>query len=74
LAMFVNTFLPALHSETAYLVMFSKIGLKITLFLIGTGLTKELLKSVGFKPLFQGTMLWLIISSISLAVIVYAIV
>ncbi len=74
LAMLVNTFIPVLHSGTAYIVMLSKIGLKITLFLVGTGLTKELLSSVGFKPLFQGAMLWLVISSISLTVIVYAIV
>lgn len=73
LAMLINTFVPALHSGTTYIVMASKIGLKITLFLIGTGLTKELISSVGLKPLFQGAMLWLIISSISLTIIFYTI-
>lgn len=74
LAMLINTFFSALHSGASYIVMVSKIGLKITLFLIGTGLTRELLSSVGLRPLFQGAILWLIISSLSLAVIVYAIV
>ncbi|HZL09616.1 MAG TPA: putative sulfate exporter family transporter [Prolixibacteraceae bacterium] len=73
LAMLINTFIPAVHSGAAFIVMISKIGLKITLFLIGTGLTKELLSSVGLKPLVQGIMLWLIISSLSLTIIVYTI-
>lgn len=69
-AMLVNSFLPAIHPVSSVIVTVSKIGLKITLFLIGSGLTKELLKSVGLKPLFQGVMLWLFISVVSLTVIV----
>lgn len=73
LAMLINTFVPAIHSEASIIVMVSKIGLKITLFLIGTGLTKELLQSVGVKPLIQGVMLWGFISVLSLGVIMYSI-
>ncbi len=69
-AMLVNSFLPAIHPVSTAVVEISKIGLKITLFLIGSGLTKELLKSVGLKPLFQGVMLWLFISVVSLTVII----
>ena len=74
LAMLVNTFVPAIHSIDKYLVDLAKIGLKITLFLIGTGLSRELISSVGVKPLFQGVMLWLIISTLSLGVITYCII
>ncbi|MFA5326811.1 MAG: putative sulfate exporter family transporter [Prolixibacteraceae bacterium] len=69
-AMLANSFLPAIHPVSSFLVAISKTGLKITLFLIGSGLTKELLKSVGLKPMFQGVMLWLFISVVSLTVII----
>ncbi len=69
-AMLANSFLPAIHPVSSVIVAISKTGLKITLFLIGSGLTKELLKSVGLKPMFQGVMLWLFISVVSLTVII----
>jgi uncharacterized integral membrane protein (TIGR00698 family) len=73
LAMLVNTFVPAIHTETSFIVMLSEIGLKITLFLIGTGLSRELVKSVGVKPLLQGVMLWFFISVLSLTVIIHTV-
>jgi uncharacterized integral membrane protein (TIGR00698 family) len=72
-AMLINTFIPEIHTQTAFVVMLSKAGLKITLFLIGTELTRELLKSVGFKPLVQGVALWFFISILSLIVITHTI-
>ena len=68
-AMLLNTFVPAIHAGTSLIVMLSKMGLKITLFLIGTSLSKHLLASVGIKPLIQGVLLWAFISLLSLAVI-----
>lgn len=38
----------------------------LSLFFIGASLTRETLKSVGLRPLFQGVMLWISISFISL--------
>ena len=69
LAMIINTFIPAIHPAASVIVMLSKVGLKVTLFLIGTGLTKDLVKSVGIKPLVQGVLLWCFISVMSLVVI-----
>lgn len=69
-AILINSFVPAVHPASPFIVALSKTGLKITLFLIGSGLTRELLKSVGFKPLIQGMMLWLFISVVSLTVII----
>lgn len=71
LAMLVNTFIPAIHPASHYIVIVSEIGLKITLFLIGTGLTRELIASVGIKPFTQGILLWLLISVTSLVVITH---
>lgn len=70
LAMLIKTFVPAIHAEASYIVMLSKVGLKITLLLIGSGLTKELIVSTGIRPMVQGVLLWLFISVSSLIVIV----
>jgi uncharacterized integral membrane protein (TIGR00698 family) len=47
----------------------AKIGLTLTLFMIGAGLSRETLKTVGIKPIVQGTLLWALISIISLLMI-----
>ena len=44
-------------------------GLIITMFFIGASLSVDVLKSVGLKPLLQGTLLWIVISVGSLAYI-----
>ena len=51
------------------LVHGSKIGLTLTLFLIGAGLSRETLKKVGLKPVIQGVILWVLISVVSLLVV-----
>ena len=43
--------------------------LTITLFFIGASLSVDVLKSVGFKPLLMGILLWIAISAISLGYI-----
>jgi uncharacterized integral membrane protein (TIGR00698 family) len=69
LAMLINTFVPGVQAAAPTIVAISKIGLKVTLFLIGSGLSKELIVSVGFKPFIQGVLLWAFISVLSLVVI-----
>ncbi len=44
----------------------AKTGLTVTLFLIGAGLSRDNIKTVGFKPVMQGVILWTLISSVSL--------
>ncbi len=66
LAMLVNTYVPFIKPIVPYLTGIAKIGLTVTLFLIGSGLSFKKLRSVGFVPLFQGVMLWVLISGISL--------
>ncbi|MFH6971148.1 YeiH family protein [Flavobacterium petrolei] len=71
LAMIANTYLPQMESIGPHLVSVSKIGLTITLFLIGAGLNKNVLKSVGLKPLAQGVLLWTFIAIATLISIIY---
>jgi len=69
LAMILNTYIPFIQKYSHYLTSIAKAGLTLTLFLIGCGLNRKVLKNVGFKPLIQGVILWVIISGISLWVI-----
>ena len=71
LAMIANTYLPQVESVAPHLVSISKIGLTLTLFLIGAGLNRTVLKSVGFKPLVQGILLWTFIAIATLVSIIY---
>jgi uncharacterized integral membrane protein (TIGR00698 family) len=71
LAAVLNTVLPLLSPEFAALNQLGKIGLTVTLFLIGTGLNKETLKKVGVRPLLQGFTLWAIVGVSTLALIFF---
>lgn len=62
LAMVVNTYVPFVQHYSHFLTAIAKSGLTLTLFLIGCGLSRKVLQSVGFKPLIQGVVLWVIIS------------
>ena len=71
LAMVANTYLPLPQALTSGLVWFAKKGLCMTLFLIGSGLSIDTLRSVGIKPLIQGIVLWVVIAILSLCVIMW---
>ena len=70
-AMLVNTFVPHIETIGPTIVAASKRGLTITLFLIGSGLSRTTLKTIGAKPLMQGILLWVFISILSLSVILF---
>ena len=70
LAMIANTYSPFVREYSSYLVAIAKAGLTVTLFLIGCGLSKKVLQSVGIKPLLQGVVLWLIISVAALWMVI----
>lgn len=69
LATVLNTLLPVLNGTFMGFNHLGKIGLTATLFLIGTGLNKETVRRVGFRPLVQGLTLWVIVGAGSLALI-----
>ncbi len=58
-----NWFPPSIFDS---LVNLAKAGLTVTLFLIGSSLSRETLRKVGFKPFLQGVLLWIAISLVSL--------
>ena len=62
LAMITNTYLPGVSRFSPMLIAVAKAGLTLTLFLIGAGLSRKVIVSVGFKPLLQGVVLWMLIS------------
>ncbi len=68
-AMLLNSFIPAVHTESPYIVSVAKAGLTLTLFLIGASLSITMLKSVGPRAMVQGLVLWVIISVTSLWVV-----
>lgn len=70
-AMLFNTYVPATAIIAPHIVGIAKIGLTITLFLIGATLNINTLKSVGVKPLLQGVLLWIFIACLGLASILY---
>jgi uncharacterized integral membrane protein (TIGR00698 family) len=71
LAMIANTYSPFVQEYSSYLVVIAKAGLTVTLFLIGCGLSKKVLQSVGIKPMLQGVVLWLVISVAALGMVMH---
>jgi len=64
----VRTYAPStvLPSIWDGLVNLAKAGMTVTLFLIGTSLSRKMIATVGVKPMIQGIILWIAISVISL--------
>lgn len=69
LAMVANSYSPFVKMHAHFIVDIAKAGLTLTLFLIGSGLSKSVVKAVGVKPLVLGVSLWIIISITSLWVV-----
>lgn len=70
LAMVVNTYMLAGAAQVGQIINhIARKGLTITLFFIGASLSRDVLKSVGVKPLVQGVLLWMVISLGTLAYI-----
>ena len=66
LASVMRTYVPAPHAIWDGLVRAARIGLTVTLFLIGSQLSRRSLAAVGARPLILGVLLWLIVSAAGL--------
>ena len=77
LAMLFNTFapayLPVAKALGPLMVSLAKVGLTVTLFFIGAGLSAKVVRSVGARPYLLGIVLWVVISVASLYVILHAV-
>ncbi len=66
LASVASTFVAPVHEVAPFLQSAAKIGMTLTLLLIGASLSRASLKVVGVRPILQGLVLWLVISGVSL--------
>jgi uncharacterized integral membrane protein (TIGR00698 family) len=69
LAALLNTYVPALTNFDRLAFSAGRLGLTATLFLIGTGISVATIRSVGWRPLLQGVMLWVVVASATLYLI-----
>ncbi len=69
LAAMANTFVPAEAPAFHLLSRLGIIGLTLTLYLIGAGVSRATLKQVGARPLIQGVLLWLVVAIVSVTAI-----
>lgn len=59
----IHPHIPLLTQAGPFLVKSAKTGLSLTLFLIGTNLSRSALRGIGRKPLIHGVLLWVMISA-----------
>ncbi len=74
LASVVSTYLIGFSQIYQRMNQLGRLGLTATLFLIGTSLSRKTLKQVGFRPLLQGVILWIITACASLAAIYHHVI
>jgi uncharacterized integral membrane protein (TIGR00698 family) len=72
IASVLRTYVEPVWYISGDIVTAAKIGLTLTLFLIGAGLSKAALREVGSKPLVFGVILWVAVSVTSLVVVLGA--
>jgi uncharacterized integral membrane protein (TIGR00698 family) len=65
----INTYMPVGLPVYSRVTVLAKIGLLVTLYLIGSNISRATLKAVGTRPLLQGTLLWVVVSMLSLVLI-----
>jgi len=66
IAAVMSSYVPQLHPAYTEAYRLGKLGLAVTLFLIGTGISRETLKQVGVRPMVQGVLLWIVVAGLSL--------
>jgi len=62
LASVLSTYVQPIHTLGPSVKLIALAGFALSLFLIGTGISKKTLKAVGVRPLIQGVLLWIFIS------------
>jgi len=68
-AAFISSSLPGFDVVWDGFYRLAKQTLVVTLFLVGAGLTKQVLRQVGVRPLLLGVMLWTVVSIATLSLI-----
>lgn len=66
----IRSLVPSLNGLWGNLAGIARQLLVVTLFLIGSGLSRGVLRKVGLRPLVQGVTLWVVVSSLTLLAII----
>jgi uncharacterized integral membrane protein (TIGR00698 family) len=66
LAAVANTYAHTLATVFDTFAKLGRCGLTVTLFLIGSGISKATLRKVGVRPMLQGVVLWIVVATLSL--------
>lgn len=67
----LRTFVPALKQWETDVKQVSGVGFQTALFLIGAGLSRNALRTVGWRALAQATVLWIAVAGASLGIILW---
>lgn len=67
----LRSYVPGVAEAAPALSHTATVGLTLTLFLVGAGLSAKTLRQVGWRPLLQGVTLWVFISAASLGFILH---
>ena len=70
LAAALRTALPGLEEAFDMISAAARRGLVLVLFLIGSGLGMPMLRSLGWRPMVHAALLWLLVSSVALALVI----
>lgn len=62
----ISSLVPQYQGLWSAVAAIARQSLVVTLFLVGSGLSKKVLKHVGFRPMLQGITLWFLVSGITL--------
>jgi len=66
LAAIANTYVPQFSPAYAILYRLGRLGLTVTLFLIGSSISRRTLRQVGWRPMAQGITLWVLVATATL--------
>jgi uncharacterized integral membrane protein (TIGR00698 family) len=69
LAAVLNSLVPTGEPVFHALYTAGRVGLTVTLFLIGCGVSRSTLRTVGARPLIQGVLLWIVVAVVSMTLI-----
>lgn len=65
----LRTVVPQVADAADEILLIAKRGMTLALFLIGAGLSRQALLSVGWRPLVHSAVLWLVIAGAALAIV-----
>lgn len=66
LASLARSLVPGIAGATTVVVQVARAGFAVVLFTVGASLSLATLRSVGWRPMVQGVLLWLVISTLAL--------